>query len=233
MELIDLSLLNLTTPKPAEAGGSLSTTYPPGQFVEDEFYRKGDQGELILWAPVTGASSKSTTRTRTELREALANGTTYNWRMDSAAHHWLQTSVVIREVPEPSGETVVSQIHVKDSSRPMLKVSYDSGRIVVGFRAEFDQVNPVDTTILTNVPLNTRLALSVHLTAGGQLSISASYTLNGARVDGKVQLTVLPSWIPELLYFKFGVYNQQSPDPMAPLDTGSLATYWKASIRHE
>jgi hypothetical protein len=233
MERIDLHLLNLTTPKPSEDGGSLSTTYPPGQFVEDEFYRQGETGELILWAPVVGASTKSTTRTRTELRETLANGTTFNWRMDSADHHWLQTSVVVREVPEPSGETVVSQIHVKDSSRPMLKVSYDDGRIVVGFRAEFDQVDPVDTTILSNVPLNTRLALSVHLTATGQLSVSASYTLNGVRVDGKAQLTAYLSWNPKLLYFKFGVYNQQSPSPTTPADTGSLATYWKASIRHE
>jgi hypothetical protein len=231
VELIDLSLLNLTTPKPDAGGGS--TTYPPGQFVEDEFYRKGVKGELILWAPVMGASTKSTTRTRVEFREVEPSGKTFNWGIDDAAHHWLQTSVVVEEVPVPSGETVLSQIHVKDSTRPMLKVSYDRGRIVVGFRAEFDQVDPDDTVILPTVPLGTRIALSVHLTANGQLSVTASCTINGARVEGSVQLVARASWNPRLLYFKFGVYNQQSPTPSTPFDTGSLATYWKAVIRHE
>lgn len=233
MELIDLSLLNLTTPKPA-TDGSGATTYPPGQFVEDEFYRQGDHGELILWAPVDGASTKSTTRTRTEFREVNALGKTFNWPMGAAEHHWLQTSVVVDEVPFPSGETVLSQIHVKDNSRPMLKVSYDNGRIIAGFRADFDQVNPVDTTILDNVPMHSRVAISVHLTASGNLSVSVSYTtLNGLRVASTLQLVAFHSWHSRLLYFKFGVYNQQSPDPDAPTLTGSRATYWKASIRHE
>lgn len=231
MQLIDLSLLNLTTPKLSASGGA--TTYPPGQFVEDAFYSQGGQGELRLWAPVDGASTKSTTRTRTEFREVNALGKTFNWLMGSAEHHWLQTSVVVDEVPLPAGETVLSQIHVKDNPRPMLKVSYDNGRIIAGFREDFNQVDPVDVRILDNVPLHTRIALSIHLTASGSLTLSASYTLAGLRIARTLQQRTMPSWSQQLLYFKFGVYNQQSPDPDVPNLTGSRAVYWKASIRHE
>lgn len=227
--MIDLTKLNLTTPEPKFEGSSESMTYAPGQFPTDSpFFSILENGDIRVSAPTKGASTKSTTRTRTELRETNPNNTQINWTYDSSSHHWLQAALTVVQAPK-GGETVVGQIHVKDATTPPMKLSWDNGKIIVGFRARYPQPNPVDFTILSDVPLNSRFTYSIHIVKSGNVSVVVT---NGDRT-GKLELAFDPSWLTRKLYFKAGVYNQEEPTEDTQPEEGSDAIFHKLVIRHE
>lgn len=227
--MIDLTKLNLTTPEPKFEGSTECITYAPGQFPTDsEFFKILESGDMFLSAPTKGASTKSTTRTRTELRETNPNNTQINWTYNSFSHHWLQAALTVVQAPK-GGETVVGQIHVKDATTPPMKLSWDNGKIIVGFRAKYPQANPVDYTILTDVALNSRFTYSIHVVKSGSISVVVT---QGTRV-GKLELAFDSSWLPCRLYFKAGVYNQEEPTENTLPEEGSVAIFDKLVIRHE
>ena len=163
------------------------------------------------------------------MRETNPNNTQINWAYDSADHHWLQAALTVKQAPLKSAETVVGQIHVKDATTPPLKLSWDNGKIIVGFRAMYPQATPVDYTVLEDVPLNTRWTYSIHIVKAGSVSVVVT---QGTRV-GKLELKFDPSWLTRKLYFKAGVYNQEDPTDTTTADEGSKATFHKLVIRHE
>lgn len=236
--MINLDLLNLTTPEPKYPGSSVSIIYPPGSFPDNEFFSVQPNGDLKLWAPTKGISSKSTSRTRTELRECNEQGIVYNWRFPTFNHHWLKVAMTVLQVPK-KGETVIGQIHVYDNTRPPVKLSFDKaadgiGQLTVGFRETFDQVNPVDFKLLDNIPLGSRFTFNIHVTASGAVLFSAGATdSNGLRYSGNLTLNLGQSWAKQGLYFKAGVYNQEDPTELT-LDTeGSAALIHKLEILHD
>lgn len=236
--MISLELLNLTTPAPKAPGSTVSIIYPPGKFVQDEFFSVLPNGDLKLWAPTKGVSSKSTSRTRTELRECFADGRVYNWQFPSAPHHWLRVAMTVLQVPK-KGETVVGQIHVNGNTRPPVKLSFDKaadgvGQLTVGFREEFDQVNPVDYTLLSDIPVGTRFTFNIHVTASGAVLFSASFTdAAGSKRTGNLTLGFKESWAEQGLYFKAGVYNQEDPTDLTLATEGSAALFHKLEITHD
>lgn len=235
--MINLDLLNLTTPEPKALGSNVSIIYPPGTFPENEFFSVQPNGDLKLWAPTKGISSKSTSRTRTELRECLPNGAVYNWQFHSQPHHWLKVAMTVLQVPK-KGETVVGQIHVYGSTRPPVKLSFDKaadgvGQLTVGFRETFDQANPVDYTLLSDIPVGTRFTFNVHVTASGAVLFSSSFTdAAGSKRTGNITLGFKESWAAQGLYFKAGVYNQEDPTELTLESEGSLALFHKLEITH-
>lgn len=227
--MIDLTKLNLSTPEPKSEGSTESMTYAPGHFPTDSpFFQILESGDIRVAAPTKGASTKSTSRTRTELRETNPNNTQINWAYDSSSHHWLQAALTITKAPK-GGETVVGQIHVKDATTPPMKLSWDNGKIVVGFRAKYPQPNPVDSVVLADVPLNSRWTYSIHIVKSGAVSVVVT---NGDRT-GKLELAFDPSWLTRKLYFKAGVYNQEDPTEDTLPEEGSDAIFHKLVIRHE
>lgn len=235
--MIDLTLLNLTTPEPKSPGSSVCIIYPPGQFPQNEFFSTQPNGDLKLWAPTKGISSKSTSRTRTEFRECTDRGIVYNWRYPSQPHHWLKVAMTVLQVPK-KGETVVGQIHVYDNTRPPVKLSFDKaadgiGQLTVGFRESFNQVSPVDLVLLKDIPVGTRFTFNIHATASGAVLFSASFTDEyGLKRTGNLTLNLDESWADQGLYFKAGVYNQEDPTTET-LDTeGSAALIHKLEITH-
>jgi hypothetical protein len=236
--MISLNLLNLTTPEPKFPGSNVSIIYPPGSFPQNAFFSVLPNGDLKLWAPTKGVSSKSTSRTRTELRECNEQGIVYNWRYPTFNHHWLQAAMTVLQVPK-KGETVIGQIHVHGNTRPPVKLSFDKaadgvGQLTVGFREEFDQPNPVDFVLLDGIPLGTRFTYNIHVTSRGAVLFSAGFTdVNGERRTGNLTLQFKDSWAKQSLYFKAGVYNQEDPTDTT-LDTeGSAALIHKLEISHE
>lgn len=183
---------------------------------------------MYVFAPTKGASTKSTSRTRTEVRETNPNNTQINWAYDSSDHHWLQAALTVVQAPK-GGETVVGQIHVKDATTPPLKLSWDNGKIVVGFRAVFPQANPVDSVLLTDVPLGERWTYSIHVVKSGTMTIGVTH----AGRTSNLILKFDPSWLTRKLYFKAGVYNQEDPTDNTTEDEGSKAIFHKLVIRHE
>lgn len=236
--MINLDLLNLTTPEPKAPGSSVAIIYPPGSFPQNEFFSVLPNGDLKLWAPTKGMSSKSTSRTRTELRECNEQGIVYNWRYPAFNHHWLKVAMTVLQVPK-KGETVIGQIHVYDNTRPPVKLSFDKaadgiGQLTVGFRENFDQVNPVDLKLLDNVPVGSRFTFNIHVTSRGAVLFSAGATdSNGVRIVGNLTLQLKTSWAKQGLYFKAGVYNQEDPTSET-LDTeGSAALIHKLEVSHD
>lgn len=235
--MIDLSLLNLTTPEPKAPGSSVSIIYPPGSFPQNEFFSVQPNGDLKVWAPTKGVSSKSTSRTRTEFRECFANGAVYNWNYPAFPHHWLRVAMTVLQVPK-KGETVVGQIHVYNSTRPPVKLSFDKaadgvGQLTVGFRESFDQVNPIDAVLLSDIPVGTRFTFNIHVIASGAVLFSASFTdAEGVKRTGNLTLALDASWAQQGLYFKAGVYNQEDPTAETLETEGSAALFHKLEITH-
>lgn len=204
-------------------------TYAPGHFPTDSpFFSVLESGDILVSAPTKGASTKSTSRTRTEFRETNPNNTQINWTYDSFDHHWLQAALTVVQAPK-GGETVVGQIHVKDATTPPMKLSWDNEKIVVGFRSHYPQKNPVDTILFNDVPLNSRWTYSIHVVKSGNISVVVTH----AGRTRKLELAFDPSWKPCRLYFKAGVYNQEDPTSLTLPEEGSIATFHKLAIRHE
>lgn len=229
---IDLSLVDLTTAEPKEGEDgkeyAICKTYKVNEFPHNDFFKNNGADGLELWAPTKGASSKSTHRTRNELREVSAKSAVNNWSYGDAAHHFLQATLTVKQVPKHSNETVVGQIHVDNSTRPPLKLSWDNSKIVLGLREDFNQKDPVDTVLLEGVPLNAKWSYSIHVTRTGMIATQIKY-------DGKTYnntFALKPTWADAKLYFKAGVYNQEDPVETTGPDEGSRAQFHAFSIRH-
>ena len=164
-------------------------------------------GSLQMTAPTLGASSKSTKRTRCEWKEPGY------WLLTSAGDHWSRQTMQVTQVNSLQ-KVVIAQIHVKGSERPPVKVFWNKGRIIVGFRSSYLQDDPVNTTVLDNVPLGAEFIINLHANSKGAVSVSAS--CNGTKSTSAI-LRLDNTWATKTLAFHGGVYNQidysESTDP--------------------
>jgi hypothetical protein len=239
MSCIDaLKLLNLTTPEAKTEGSDESKTYAPGKFPDpSEYFQMFDGGEFEVWAPTKGAHTANTPRTRTELRETTEKNTQFNWKYTDFKDHWLKVASTVKQVPK-SGEVVIGQIHVKNSTRPPVKLSMDKvkngiGQLTVGFREKYNQEDPKDYILIKNVPVGTRVAWNIHANESGAVLFSASFTDGyGKKQVGNITLQFDKSWATKSLYFKAGAYNQDDPKPDTLPTEGSRVRFHKLEILH-
>ena len=179
-------------------------------------------GSLQMTAPTLGASSKSTKRTRCEWKEPGY------WLLTSAGYHWSRQTMQVTQVNSLQ-KVVIAQIHVKGSERPPVKVFWNKGRIIVGFRSSYLQDDPVNTTVLDNVPLGAEFIINLHANSKGAVSVSAS--CNGTKSTSAI-LRLDNTWATKTLAFHGGVYNQidysESTDP----DEASICIISNLVISH-
>lgn len=179
-------------------------------------------GSLQMTAPTLGASSKSTKRTRCEWKEPGY------WLLTSAGDHWSRQTMQVTQVNSLQ-KVVIAQIHVKGSERPPVKVFWNKGRIIVGFRSSYLQDDPVNTTVLDNVPLGAEFIINLHANSKGAVSVSAS--CNGTKSTSAI-LRLDNTWATKTLAFHGGVYNQidysESTDP----DEASICIISNLVISH-
>jgi hypothetical protein len=179
-------------------------------------------GSLQMTAPTLGASSKSTKRTRCEWKEPGY------WLFSSATDHWNRQEMRVTKVNSLQ-KVVIAQIHVKDSERPPVKVFWNKGKIIMGFRSSYLQDDPVNSTVLENVPLGALFNISIHANSSGAVSVSAS--CNGAKSASTI-MHLDNTWDTKTLAFHGGVYNQidysESTDP----EDGSVCIISDLSITH-
>ena len=181
-----------------------------------------DDGSLQMTAPTLGASSKSTLRTRCEWKEPGY------WLFSSAADHWNRQEMRLTKVNSLQ-KVVIGQIHVKDSERPPVKVFWNKGKITMGFRTSYLQDDPVNSTILENVPLGALFKINIHANSSGAVSVSAS--CNGVKSTSAI-MRLDNTWDTKTLAFHGGVYNQiDYSDTTDPLD-GSVCIISDLSITH-
>lgn len=219
--MVSLDTWNLTIPV-----GTPSTTIssPSLQQGYSDRYFNAANGTVLFWTPVTGSHTTNAQYPRTELRETYANGALRNWYYP-AADNKLRAALSINQVPS-SGRIVIGQVHVSNSTKPLLKLEYqyqdNVGRIVAKIRNKPDDEFPFNAVIMEGVPLDQRFTYSVHLTAAGNLSVTS--------LGGKWQGRLDPVWKAKPLYFKAGVYAQ---DNTGYVGEGGKATFYRLEVLHQ
>lgn len=179
-------------------------------------------GSIQFSAPTKGASSKSTRRTRCEWSESSS------WTLDSAEDHWNRQEMTLTKV-NSAQKVVISQMHVRGDNGPPVKVFWNKGNITMGFRQTYDQVDPVNTTVLKGVPLGSPFKVSIHVTSTGQVNIDAECA--GA-IGGSGNLQLDRSWNDHLFEFHGGVYNQVDYSESTPIEDGSICVITQLSLIH-
>ena len=179
-------------------------------------------GSLQMTAPTLGASSKSTKRTRCEWKEPGY------WLLTSAGDHWSRQTMQVTQVNSLQ-KVVIAQIHVKGSERPPVKVFWNKGRIIVGFRSSYLQDDPVNTTVLDNVPLGAEFIINLHANSKGAVSVSAS--CNGTKSTSAI-LRLDNTWATKTLAFHGGVYNQIDYSDNTDPDDTSICIISNLVISH-
>lgn len=215
--MIDLSRWNLTTPEVTADGGAI--TYWPGEFPENEFFKTLPSGELELWAPTKGATTQNSERTRTEFREIVSGTKTLkNWQLGEHLAQYLRVAMTLQQVT-PNGKVCIGQIHIKDISRPALKIVWDNGSLRAKVRQHCNQSDDPGFTFLDDVPLLERFSYSVAVNGSGLISVNLTH---GSR-RGECRFNLLPSYIGRSLYFKAGLYNQDDATESTLATDGSRA----------
>lgn len=215
--MVDLSRWNLVTPE--ATSGSSARTYWPGEFPGNEYFAIMDTGEVGLWAPTKGATTESSDRTRTEFREIIPGTRELkNWKLGEHQSQYLRASMTIKQVT-PNGRVCIGQIHIKDISRPVLKIVWDNGSLRAKVRQHCNQSDDPGFTFLDDVPLLERFSYSVAVNGSGLVSVNLTH---GSR-RGECRFNLLPSYIGRSLYFKAGLYNQDDATESTLATDGSRA----------
>jgi hypothetical protein len=179
-------------------------------------------GSLQMTAPTLGASSKSVHRTRCEWKEPGY------WLFSSAADHWCRQEMRLTKVNSLQ-KVVIGQIHVQGSERPPVKVFWNKGKITLGFRSSYLQDDPVNSTVLENVPLGALFKINIHANSTGAVSVSAS--CNGVKSTSAI-MRLDNTWDTKTLAFHGGVYNQIDYSETTDPEDGSICVISDLSITH-
>ncbi|MGH8613354.1 MAG: polysaccharide lyase family 7 protein [Gammaproteobacteria bacterium] len=127
---VELPKFNLTTPE-ADASGDAVTHYPP--FSNNTYFELQADGKVTLWAPTKGATTENSSRTRTEFREIDEVTQEQRNFVFAEENVTLRVGVTMTQVT-PNGRVVIAQFHLKASSKPLLKVEFDNGKLKAKIR---------------------------------------------------------------------------------------------------
>ncbi|GAB3469164.1 polysaccharide lyase family 7 protein [Azotobacter salinestris] len=226
MPSIDLTGFNLTTSEVGSDGNA--KTYWPGEFTDNEYFKVLDTGEVDLWAPTKGdATTPNSDRSRTEFREIIPGTKTLkNWQLGEHPAQYLRVAMTMRQT-NSNGRVCIGQIHIKDISRPVLKIIADASKdperkvfsVQAKIRQNCNQSDDPGFVLLESVPLDERISYSVAVSGGGVISINFAH---GTR-RGECRFNLLPSYVGRLLYFKAGLYVQEDATELTLPTEGARA----------
>lgn len=221
---IDISTFRIATPLPVSETNPVALELPGLEALErcPEVICLLEDGSLQMTAPTLGASSKSTKRTRCEWKE---NG---YWLLSSADRHWNRQEMTITKV-NSAKKVVIGQIHVKDATTPPLKVFWNKGQIIAGFRESFDIPTIANYIVHPDIPLDTKFKLNIGVTRNGNLQINIS--CKGTLFQPFV-LQMGKSWQSKFLQFHGGLYNQIDYSENTPVDDGSVSILHVLDVTH-
>lgn len=179
-------------------------------------------GSLQLTAPTRGVASKSVHRTRCEWKEPIY------WALSGATEHVSHQLMKVTQV-NSAQKVVVAQMHVKDDDSPLLKVFWQKGKLTMGFRQNFNQTTPVNSTVLDNVPLGAEFDILILATSSLMLTVQAS--CNG-RNSAVPSMPLDVSWAARVFDFHGGVYNQIDFTDTTLASDASVCVIKDLQIRH-
>jgi hypothetical protein len=188
-----------------QLNNGLTNAYFNG-FTNAYFYTGAD-GEMVFWAPVTGATTSGTTYPRSELREMLnTNNTSVNWKGYGA--HALNVQCKVLQVPS-SGKVIIGQIKgFTGNAYPLVKILYYNGTVqgIVKTNSSNDASDYKFPTV--NVGLGNSINYQVQM-VNGLITIAVSGSSGGVTNALNVFQTD-PDWATNTLYFKAGDYCQDN-----------------------
>lgn len=222
MPTLELEKTNIITPEFASNGNAKEFWYdfdgidPNHMIIVPEGVR--------LNAPLNGATTEGSNRTRTEFRE-IVPGTTdrHNWKYSDYVSQALRGAFKT-ERTTARARFAFAQIHMIGSSKPPLKMIWDQGKIIAEFRPTAEQEDPFKQTILTDAQLFDRINFSVSTAYNGNLSINLS---KNNVLANPLSFSFGPSYANEELYFKIGVYNQEDQNPLYTNGEGTTCLFDK------
>lgn len=222
---VNIDTLIITTPLAKSASDPLALEVTGAQALATlpQVVRRLDNGAVRMTAPTKGASSKSTHRTRCEWKEA-----TY-WAMNSANRHFSHQRMVLEQV-NSAQKVVIAQMHVKDDDSPAIKVFWNKGKITLGFRQDYNQVTPVNSTLLAEVPLGAPFDITIDVSAAGAATVTAACNGRSASTGG---LQLAPSWSGRTFNFHGGVYNQMDFSDSTPAEDASACVISQLDLTHQ
>jgi|GEM_PF-2379064 len=220
-ENFDLKVWKLTLPVSKThyygGGGSSAAEVLPSDdavwplddgFEDSEYFYTGDDGEMVFRTPLTGGSSTTNSSyVRTELRELYEwvegkSSGSANW--DNEGKHVLKARLKVSDYWAEDPQTVVGQIHAKDSTKALLKLQWDGPdkpvRAIINedpdkgspFSLKFDVVGMEEFEYTITLEENT-LTITV-----GDVTHSVTFG------EGDMSM----KWDDHVYYFKAGNYAQ-------------------------
>jgi hypothetical protein len=221
---VNIDTLIITTPLARSATNPVALEVTGAQALATlpQVVSRLDNGAIRMTAPTKGAPSKSTHRTRCEWKEA-----TY-WALTSASRHSSHQRMILEQV-NSAQKVVIAQLHVKGDDSPAIKVFWNKGRITLGFRQDFNQVTPFNSTVLADVPLGTAFDISIEVGADRVATVTASCA---GRSGNSGELQMAPSWNHHTFNFHGGVYNQVDFSESTSPEDGSVCVIGKLILAH-
>lgn len=221
---VNISNLTITTPVPVSSVNPVALELNGGEAIVQfpSVVKVLSDGAVQFSAPTKGASSKSTHRTRCEWSESR------NWTLASAADHWNRQTMTLSKV-NSAQKVVISQMHVRGDDSPPVKVFWNKGKITLGFRQTYNQANPINSTLLQDVPLGSAFEVIIHVTAAGMVKVTAR--CNGVS-KSSTGLQLDDTWDSHLFEFHGGVYNQVDYTDATPAEDGSVCIISELSLSH-
>lgn len=221
---VDISRLRITTPIATSPTNPVALELMGDEALLrfPEVISRQPDGSIRFSAPTLGASSKSTHRTRCEWKEPIY------WTLESAALHVNRQRMTLTQV-NSAQKVVIAQMHVKDDDSPAIKVFWNKNKITWGFRQSFNQPDPVNSTIASNVGLNVPFTVEINVTAAGVVTVLV--ICNGVTTSTPPQ-PMDSSWASQRFNLHGGVYNQIDYSATTAAADGSVCLIHDLLLSH-
>ncbi len=190
-------------------------------YTNATYFHRDENGALVFWCPVSGATTKGSDYPRTELREVIDPADdNVTWPADGT--HVLNVRCRVVEVPS-SQKVIIGQIHsYSGQARPLVKLQFSKGRIEA-----LVKVSPTQSQdrklVFPDVGLNSDLDYQIKL-QDGLLSV----TVNGMTQTENIFQNDA-DWSKQTFYFKAGAYCQ---DNEGPASEGARVSFSRLSVSH-
>lgn len=221
---VDISRLMITTPVAVSATNPVALELMGSDALSrlPEVVSRLPDGSIRFNAPTLGASSKSTHRTRCEWKEPIY------WSLESAATHVNRQTMTLLQV-NSAQKVVIAQMHVKGDDSPAIKVFWNKNRITWGFRQTFNQAEPVNSTIASNIALNVPFTVEINVNSAGRVLVVVSS--NGVSTSTPA-MQLDSSWAGQRFDFHGGVYNQIDYSATTAASDGSVCIIHDLLLNH-
>lgn len=205
---------------PIASGDSVQQVKDLSAYTSQYFYTAED-GAMVFWCPVTGATTPNSHYPRTELRELPTGG---DW--DIGGHHRLSAQLEMLQNP-PSKGTIIGQIHgnATGGTSEVLKLEWTSdNQIIASVEANDDPAKQINHTI-GKYALGALVSYTAELTDS---VLTVSVTDDAGTKTFTTPYTAA-SWKSDKYYFKLGSYVQLDAGTE---QQGGRVAFYAFSVEH-